>query len=142
MAAPFRFLACDWMTGAVLAELPLVQGSFEVRLNGAGTFTANLPLGDPRITAIDPYTSTQPGRTHLYADLDGVLVGAWMIWSRSYDSTTKQLQLQGSETMSYFAHRFTQPDWDTVTYTNSDQASIVEDLLGRVLADPGGTTAN
>ena len=74
MASSFRFLACDWMTGSVMAELPLVLGNFERRLNGTGMFTCELPAGDPDVQTLDPFTSTQPGRTHLFADLDGVLV--------------------------------------------------------------------
>ena len=140
MATPFRFLACDWMTGTVMAELPLVNGSFERRLNGTGAFSADLVLGDPAVKKIDPFTSTQPDKIHLYADLNGVLVGSWMIWTRSYDSTTKTLQLAGSETMSYFSHRYAK--WPALVYTNKDQGFIVADLLLRALSYPGGTPAN
>jgi hypothetical protein len=137
--AAYTYLACDLMTNAILAELPLSSVSYENRLNGAGTFTGALMLGDPRVAAIDPIGSTQEARTALYVKRDNRLVWGGILWTRRYDSNTKLLQLGGQEFWSYFAHRIiVPPSLGQIVYLATDQIVIATFLLNNAMGVPGG----
>lgn len=94
--ATYIYLATDLRSGAVLAELPLTNVSLVRQLNGAGTFKAQLPLGDPNVAKIDPIGSTQPNRTAVWVDRDGALMGAGIIWTRKFTSDGGALDLGGA----------------------------------------------
>jgi hypothetical protein len=124
--ARYTYLVCDLLTNAVLAELPLSEVEFTVSLNDAGPFSAKLPLSDRRVQKLDPLGSTQPGRTALYVDRDGVLIWGGILWSRKYDSDTRTLEIDGAEFWSYFKRRFIT---SAVNYSNLDQITIASNLL-------------
>ena len=105
------YLCCDLMTGTRLGHLPLSKVSFGSKLNGAGQFSAQLPLGDPRLQDVDPIAATHPARTAIYVDIDGSLVWGGIIWTRRYDRSTRTLSLSGAEMWSYFAHRHQAADY-------------------------------
>lgn len=130
----YTYLACDLLTGAVLAELPLSDVSFDLMLNGAGSFTGTLPLRDKRVSAVGPTAATEPSRTALYVDRDGVLVWGGIIWTRQYSNSTGMLTIGGNEFWSYFRRRFI-PNYSS---PNSDQLAIVQDLCLGAQSDPKG----
>src|ERR1700758_54694 len=139
----YTFLFCDLMTNAVLAEIPLSQVSFENRLNDAGTFSGVLTLGDPRIAALDPFGSTQPGRTAIYVDRGGKLVWGGVLWTRRFDSNSKALQLSGNEFWSYFKSRLILANLTFIggsgaSSVGDDQLAIARYLINQAQATAGG----
>ncbi|HEV7679986.1 MAG TPA: hypothetical protein VGQ42_15595 [Candidatus Dormibacteraeota bacterium] len=124
------------MTNTVLAELPLTGASYESLLNAPGTFSATLPLtGDPKVAAIDPIGSTQPGRTALYIDRDGTLVWGGIIWKRRYISSQNALALAGKDFISYLGRRQVRAE---KAYASVDVLAIAADLLNYMQALPSG----
>lgn len=135
MTAQYTYLSCDLATNEVLAELPLRGVSFTLALNRAGDFSATLPLGDSRVTDLDPISATEPIRTALYVDRGGVLLWGGIVWTRRYNSATRSIELAGNEFWSYFRKRRIT---DTLAYTNEDQLTIVRELIDYAQAKPGG----
>jgi hypothetical protein len=142
--AEYTYLLSDLRTNAVLATLPLTQVSYDKRLNGVGTFSGRLPLGDARVAELDPFGSTQPGRTALFVDRDGVLDWGGILWTRRYDSAASALELQAQDFWSYLSHRRiiprgSEPIPGQVTYTADwDEVAIARDLVSRMQELDGG----
>jgi hypothetical protein len=142
--AEYTYLLSDLRTNAVLATLPLTQVSYDKRLNGVGTFSGSLPLGDARVAELDPFGSTQPGRTALFVDRDGVLDWGGILWTRRYDSASSALELQAQDFWSYLSHRIviprgSEPIPGQVTYDATwDEVAIARDLVGRMQELSGG----
>lgn len=133
--ATYRYLTADLLTNAVLAELPLSDVDIQLALNDAGSFTGKLPLSDPVVRAIDPIGSTQPGRTAIYVDRDGVLLWGGVLWTRRYDGATGHLELGGKEFLSYFDARRITAD---AVFTAADQLTIARSLVNTAQAVSGG----
>lgn len=133
----YTYLFCDLRTNQVLAELPLKEVSFSLRLNGAGAFQARLPLGDDRLLdSLDPLGSSQPGRTAVYVDRDGVLVWGGIIWTRRYEPGRRGLVLGGNEFLSYFFRRRIRA---TLSYAAADQLDISRGIVNYIQGIPGGS---
>jgi len=137
MSGTYTYLACDLISNAVLAELPLSQVTYQTLLNSAGTFSAKLPLMDARVKRLDPVATTQPTRTALYIDRDGVLVWGGIIWTRRYDSPSNSFALAGTEFWSYFKHRFLHTTLDYPA-PGTDEFIIVRDLINYAQFQGGG----
>ena len=133
--ATYTFLATDLRSGAVLAELPLVNVSLVRQLNGAGTFKAQLPLGDPNVAKIDPDGSTLPNRTVVWVDRDGTLLGAGIIWTRKFTSDGGAFDLGGTGHFGYFARRRI---LDLLTFAATDQLAIAQSIFNYAQAAAGG----
>lgn len=133
--ATYTYLACDLLTGAILAELPLSDVSFSSVLSGAGEFSSTLSISDQRVQKIDPITATEPGRTALYVDRDGVLVWGGILWVRRYNPRTEQLTLSGNEFWSYLRRRYITDD---KVFTATDQLTIAQNLVNYAQSKPGG----
>lgn len=133
--AIYTYLFADLRTNAILAELPLAGVGFEQILGGAGSFNATLALGDPKVAKLDPLGSTEPERTAIYVDRDGVLVWGGILWTRRWGSSARQLQLAGNEFWSYARRRHLRT---TKTYEEVDQLEIAQDLLNWMQSLAGG----
>jgi hypothetical protein len=146
----YTYLFCDLRTDTLLAELPLSGVSYSYELNGIGTLRATIPYNDETLP-LDPETASQPGRTAVYVDRDGVLVWGGIIWTRQNAKGGKQIQ--ASEFLSYFQHRYVKKTLSTDTsllidpaYVDQggqrlygDQMWIVWSLLRYAQDQPGGS---
>ncbi len=133
--AAYRYFTADLLTGNTLADLPLNKVRFDSVLNGAGAFTGDLPLTDDKVKAISPIAATEPTRTALYVDRDGVLLWGGIIWDRDYDSETGALVLSAEEFWSYFGRRRISA---SAVFTAVDQLAIVQSLLNTAQAATSG----
>ncbi|MER6009388.1 hypothetical protein [Streptomyces bluensis] len=144
--ARYTYYVTDLASGTVVDELPLYDVTFSTELNESGEFRGRLPLGDPRITVHRPRELTEPGRTALYVDRDGVLVWGGVIWTAKYTSEDRHLEIGAAGFLSYFDHRRVLPaDFDptdltsaNVTFRDYDQSGIARDLVAIAQAHPGG----
>ncbi|HEX5596104.1 MAG TPA: hypothetical protein VFX61_08850 [Micromonosporaceae bacterium] len=145
----YTYLFCDLRTDTLLAELPLSQVSYSFELNGIGTLRAVVPYNDETLP-LDPETATTPARTAVYVDRDGVLVWGGIVWTRK--DTQGGKEIQASEFLSYYQHRYVKKTLSTDTsllinqaYVDlggqrlySDQKWIVWSLLRYATDQPGG----
>lgn len=122
----YTYYAANPLTDSIIDELPLRNVTFDTKLNGIGSFSAELPLSDSNLVPTSELNSTAPNQTAIWVDRGGVLVWGGLVWTRGYDSEKETVKLGGNDFMSYFEHRFIN---DTLTYTNVDQLSIVKQLL-------------
>lgn len=111
-AVEYRYFLTDLLTNNVIAEVPFNNVSFQRVNRKAGSFSGSIPFIE-ETKAMNLYVSTMPGRTGLYVMRNGVCVWGGIIWRRSYDAASKELQVDGSEFISYFYHRNV---WQTLIY--------------------------
>ena len=144
----YTYLFCDLRTDTLLAELPLASVSYSTELNGIGKLSGTIPYNDLTLP-LDPETASQPGRTAVYVDRDGVLVWGGIIWTRQ--QTTGGKAIQAAEFPSYYQHRYVKKTLSTdtsvvidPTYVDaggqrlySDQQWVVWSLLRYAAGQPG-----
>jgi len=140
----YRYLAYDLLTGILLEELPLRDVSFELRLNGAGAFSATMPTGFRTRSGVSLNRiylgATEPLQTALYVERDGVLVwGGWII-GRGRSSENGTITLAGADFFS-FLNRQTIETTFTFTVGVDDQFDIVRALVDWLQAQGGGNIA-
>jgi len=146
----YTYLFCDLRTDTLLAELPLSEVSYSYELNGIGQLSATIPYTDETLP-LDPETASQPGRTAVYVDRDGVLVWGGIVWTRQNVKGGKSIQ--ASEFLSYFQRRYIKKTLSTDTsllldprYVDrggqrlyGDQMWIVWSLMRYAQDQPGGS---
>lgn len=135
MATQYRYLFADVRTNDILAELPLTAVSFTQVLNSSGSFQGTILGSDAQELGYDITGSTEPARTAIYVDRDGVLIWGGIIWLRTWDSETQHFTFQAREFMSYFERRRIT---DTLVYENQDQLFIAQDLITLAQGATGG----
>lgn len=116
----YRYFLTDLLTNSVISEVPFKNVSYERANRKAGSFSGTISY-IPATKALNLYEATMPGRTGLYIVRNGVCVWGGIIWSRSYDVISKELQVDGAEFISYFYHRNV---WQTLVY-GTDFTGIV-----------------
>lgn len=143
MASPatYRYLFYDLVTNAAQAELPMRGVTFESRLNEVGSFTGHLPIADPQIAKLQPWTQTPGGRTALYVDRGGRLVWGGIVVTRRYSQggqaggSAFALEVGASEFMWGFDKRVIAAD---AVFTNAEQMTIPGGLINTAQAVRNG----
>ncbi|MGI8751019.1 MAG: hypothetical protein ACR2MN_01640 [Acidimicrobiales bacterium] len=112
MAHTWTYLFADLRTNVILGQVPLAQVSFASQLNATGSFSAQVLLSDPVVQrALSGVAGgagglLQTGRTAIYVDMDGELVWGGILWTSTYDSTSRVVQLGGLEAFVRRSRRF------------------------------------
>ena len=110
--AEYRYYTVDLLTNNVIAEIPFTGVSYERALSKAGSFSGTIPMIEAT-ASYNLYETTMPGKTALYVLRNGVCVWGGIIWSRSYSPSSKTLNVDGQEFISYLYHRAV---WQTLYY--------------------------
>lgn len=126
MAAVYTYLATDLLTNAPIGELPLYSVTFDRQINKAGNFQASTNLDDEIIDNATLLSGTAPGRTAMFVYRDGQIVWGGIIWSRTYQSAGKVIQITGQTFESYAYRRVWRPA-STIKY-NTGQSFILADV--------------
>lgn len=135
MATQYRYLFADLRTNDILAELPLTGVTFTQVLNSPGSFSGRILGSDVQETGYDITGSTEPARTAIYVDRDGVLIWGGIIWLRTWDSVGQTFTFTAREFLSYFERRRIT---DTLVYEEQDQLFIAQDLITLAQGVAGG----
>lgn len=132
-AAAYRYLFCDLVTNAVLAELPLKRVKFDSKLNDIGSFSGVLGMADPQATKLQPWSQTPGGRTALYVDRGGRIVWGGVVITRRYSQGRNAggagpflMEIGASEFMWYFNKRLIVAD---AAFTAAEQMTIPGSLI-------------
>lgn len=116
MATPrdveYRYYLTDLLSNQIISEVPFRGVSFERANRRAGSFSGTIPFIEVT-SGLNLYEATLPGRTGLYVMRNGVCVWGGIIWSRAYEVESRELEVVGSEFMSYFYKRHI---WRTIQY--------------------------
>ncbi len=77
----YRYLCGAWPLGSALTRVPLGNVSIVEELEGPGSVTARFPVLESQPTEAAAYlAATEPAKSVLYVDRDGVLVFGGLIW--------------------------------------------------------------
>jgi len=136
--ATYTYLFADLRSGVVINELALYGTSFARELNKFGDWTGTIGLDNETMRNKDIKDCTIPGRTAIYVDRDGVIVYAGVVWTRTYASQGKTIQLTGQDLSSYFNKRFISGRFATRDFIQTDQLAIAQSLLNQAQAAVGG----
>lgn len=131
--ARYRYILCDLLTNQVIAELPFYGVYLSRKLSGKGSCTATMALDSTGYSNSDILEATNPGRTALYVDREGGLVWGGILWSRTYQSQSKSLQLTGETFESFFSKSMIE---SSLTQTNVDLRTIIINLVTQMQAKP------
>lgn len=134
-AIDYKYIVTDLLTDKILAELPFTDVSFTRALRDAGSFSGSIPV-IPENDYLDLYETTLPGRTALYILRDGVCVWGGIIWSRSYEMTTRMLEVNGNEFTSYLARRVAWKTWNQEYNVKVSSTSTANEL--KIVLSDGG----
>jgi hypothetical protein len=121
LVAEYRYFVVDFLSNAVIAELPFKGVKYGRSLNAAGSFNGTIPIID-KTTAYNLYENTMPGKTALYVVRNDECVWGGVIWSRSYSLESRELAVTATEFTSYLYHRNT---WKTFSNSYSATANVV-----------------
>lgn len=112
MGNAFSYPAYDLLTGEPLGEVPLRGVTFGSTLNSPEQLQGSIDLSDPRVRAMDPYTTTVPNRTMVGVDFQGQLINGynsmtrnWSVQGSGSQSQQGPWAYQGSELWSWFQQR-------------------------------------
>jgi hypothetical protein len=106
-----RWIVGELKTGRVTATLPLVDPSWSMVLDDAGTLSGSLTLTDATVRALNPRAAAEPGRMFLAAvwedpaSGDETILEAGPVWTHEYNGADKSLKVGGSGLWSYYDHR-------------------------------------
>lgn len=131
--ATWRYDAHDLRTNTKLAELPLVGVSYEETLDGAGSFSASMPLAVDGATSASARSSiaalltssSLPERTALYLYREDAIRGGGIIWSRRRGKG-KPASISGAGFWSFFRKLNLRT---TQTFTAADELVIARSLV-------------
>ena len=134
----YRYFITDLLSNEIISEVPFKDVKFSRQIRRAGDFSGNISF-IPATKGLNLYESTMPGRTGLYVIRNGVCVWGGIIWSRSYDVLSKELQVSAAEFISYFYHRSI---WQTLVYGSRyigiSSYSITSNVATVVTEEPHG----
>lgn len=123
MSGRYRLLFSELVGGELLGEIRFADLSIGDVLNGAGQFTATVPLRQPGITQ----DNLAPARTGLYVERDGVILSSGaVLWAATADPEAGTLSLAGEGLWSYYSHRTIRL---SPVYAATEQTSIVADII-------------
>ena len=108
----YRYFLTDLLTNQIISEVPFKNVTFERANRRAGSFSGTIPFLEAT-EGLNLYEATMPGRSGLYITRNNVCVWGGIIWSRSYDVESQELDVDGGEFLSYFYHRNI---WQTLQY--------------------------
>lgn len=131
-AAEYRYFTTDLLSNTLIAEIPFSGVSYQRAIKGAGKFGGKVPVID-RTTAFNIYDATMPGKTGLYITRNGECVWGGIIWSRSYNLVSQELDVDAAEFTSYFYHRRI---WKTWTHEYGATLTVSGGVATATL-DPG-----
>lgn len=126
MVAHYNYVFNSMRSERVILELDMFGVYMSMSLNGATSqFGATCQLDQTGKRNIDIIEATEPGRNFVVVERNGVPIGAWVVWSRTYSAQSKTLQLSGIPFDAYPSHaRILTP----TIFNNVEQLEIFRQL--------------
>jgi len=138
MTAELRYLFGDLSTQQIIAELPLSGVSMSKKLNEWGTFRGTVYFDTSGIDNRDLASATVPGRNFVTVERDGVPIWDGILWTSTYDSQAKVMNMTGRTYEAYAEKNIVDVDF---VRTGQDQRNIFCDLW-RQLQGPSNRNLN
>lgn len=145
----YRFLFYDIATNTALGELEVASVRYSRVLDGVGSMTGSIPLGDSRVTAKNPWDLTALVKRKVYVVRNQTIAwGPGTIWTRVYDDgpSGRSLDIGATEMWAQFrtSNYVGRYVVDTLSWAQKDQLAIFRDLIAYAQGQPvtnivGGT---
>lgn len=119
----YTYVAADLLSNKIYGDLPLVSVSMDRAISGVGNLSASLHLDDENYSNSDLLAWTTTGKTSLYVYRDDTIVWGGIIWTRTYQSQGKSLQITAQTFESYAYKRIFRPP--ITTEWIDDQCNLV-----------------
>ena len=132
-AATYKYYFGDLLTGGINYEIPCFGVTYDRRLNKAGNATFSVPLAMKGFNVQDILDNTQVGRGCLYIERNGQIVWGGIIWSRTYQSSSRAFNCTAQTFESFLYKQFIEVKQSFVA---EDQRQIVVDLITNMQAKP------
>lgn len=98
----YRYFANDLLTNEIIADMPFYGVFLERRLSSSGQGNASFKLETGKHVDSELIQGSEPGRTAIYCERDGVLIWGGIVWARTYDTRAKVCNLNLGTFESYF----------------------------------------
>jgi len=136
MVADYRYYFGALRAEGVIAEIPMYGTYMDMELNKGGQFTGSFqldmyPQGPDNLTLIN---ATQPGFNYVMVERNGIVIWGGFIWSRTYNSNSKDVQIYARSFEQYPQTQVVDEDYDS---TVTDQLNIFCDLWNTMQAGDG-----
>ena len=132
----YRVLIGNLQDATWYEEIPVTRINFSKVLNGTGKCDISTSPNPERSAFKDKISSDllKPGRSTIYIEKDGTIVGAYILWEVFVIYPSNRLRLIGEGFWSYFRKRIINED---ALYTNTDQLLIGKNLINGALTAMG-----
>ena len=134
----YRVLLGNLQDATWYEEIPVSRINFSHYLNGPGKCDISTSP-NPQTQAYKDKISTEyikPGRSTIYIEKDGIIVGAYILWELYTIFPTNRLRLIGEGFWSYFRRRIISSD---TSYTNTEQLYVARGLINDALSKVQGS---
>ncbi len=128
----YRYILADLLTNEIINELPFYSVTWDRLLSAAGNFQGFLQMPMNGIRSKDVIQCTVPGHTALYIERDAQLVWGGILWARTWQESSKSIQLNGQTFESYAGAVDVRT---TLSYFDTDQRNILIDLWLQLQTD-------
>lgn len=130
----YRYHLYDPNNHVIIDTLPFENVTFTQEVRGVGTFSGDVPLYADGLSAGRVLDATIPDRTKVFVERDGALVwGGRIVPGRDYDSATRHLTINATETLGVFELRFL----PTLAFFGKDQMFIARQIFASLMATGG-----
>lgn len=107
---PLRWIVGELKTGRITGTLPLVDDSWSMVLDDAGTLSGALTLKDKAVRDLTPRAAAEPARMFMaaaWADEAGeeTVLEAGPVWTHGYSGKDRSLRIGGAGVWTYYDHR-------------------------------------
>lgn len=136
--ASITYIFGDLLTGNVIEEIRLISVSM-TRGFGQGELRGTLHLDQTGKTNADLIAATLPGRTYVICERDEQPIWGGYVWTRTYQSQSKTLQLFCRAFEEYPESRTITTDFENL---NTEQRNIFRNLWTSMMADSNSVQFN
>lgn len=132
MASAVRYVFIDALSGSIIEEIPLQSVTINQTLSG-GELRATFGLDLAGLTNDQLVSATIPGKCLVVAETDSVVIWGGLVWTRTYQSQAKSVQLYAKTIDQYPAKRLIQT---SRSWSATDPRNIMLDLYSDMQNDP------
>lgn len=135
MTSTYRYVFSTLRAENVVQEIDLYGVYMSATLNGGNSqFDGTFQLDQTGKRNEDLIAATEPGRTFVVVERNGVPIGGWIIWSRVYSAQSKTVQMHGIPFDTY-------PDRQRILTDfiqgPTEQVTLFKNLWNHMMAVPG-----
>jgi hypothetical protein len=122
--AEVRYIFGDVLTGQIIQEIDCQSVSINAALSG-GDWRGTLHLDQTGKVNDDLISATIPGKCYVVTERDGIVVDDHILWTRTYQSQAKSMQLYAKSWKLYPYFRHITED---LSFNSSDQITVFRSL--------------